>query len=144
MGKILLISQEETDTWFVNGISIGIRQPRVVVGTKIKELLKTKDISVEKFIESFETNYRESLERVLEDREIPKEKLFNKIAKYFDLDKEYFYDKNLKNVIVNDSRMVVAEYETEARTLEVKKQLDEQIIRNYEEGKPIIIKLPKE
>lgn len=144
MGKILLISQSENDTWFVNGISIGIRQPQIVVGTKIKELLKTKEISEENFIKEFEGNYRESLKRVLEDKEIPKEKLFNKIADYFKLDKEYFYDKNLKNVIVNDSRMVVAEYETEARTLEVKKQLDELITECYRNNRPIIIKMPKD
>lgn len=144
MGKILLISQNENDTWFVNGISIGIRQPRIIVGTKIKELLKKENTDEEVFVNSFENNYRESLKRVLNDEEIPKEKLFNKIANYFKLDKEYFYDKNLKNVIVNDSRMVVAEYETEARTLEVKKQLDEVIIECYRNGKPIIINLPKE
>ena len=143
MGKILLISQNETDTWFVNGISIGIRQPRIIVGTKIKKLLESKiktiptgeamlqkGISEEEFINDFESNYRDSLKRVLNNEEIPKEKLFNKICKYFERDKEYFYDKNLKNVLVNDSRMVVAEYEM--------------IISNYQNGKPIIIRLPKE
>ena len=157
MSKILLISQNEMDTWFVNGISIGIRQHRIIVGTKIKELLENmiktkptgeatlqKGISEEEFINDFESNYRDSLKRVLNNEEIPKEKLFNKICNYFGFDKEYFYDKNLKNVLVNDSRMIVAEYETEARTEEVKKQLDEIIVENYKNGKPIIIKLPKE
>ena len=111
MGKILLISQSETDTWFVNGISIGVRQPRIIVGTKIKELLKKKEISEDTFIQSFETNYRENIKRVLENLEIPKDKIFNKILKYFnnEVDREYFFDRNLKNVLVNDSRMVVAE-----------------------------------
>lgn len=157
MGKILLISQEETDTWFVNGISIGVRQPKIIVGTKIKELLREmvkteptgnasiqKGVSEEEFIKDMGNNYTETLKRVLEDKEIPKEKLFNKIVEYFGVDKNFFYDTNLKNVLVNDSRMVVAEYETEARALEVKKEIDEMIISNYQNGKPIIIKLPKE
>lgn len=134
------------DTWFVNGISIGIRQPKIIVGTKIKELLNKKEINEDTFIQSFETNYRENIKRVLENLEIPKEKVFNKILKYFnnEVDKEYFYDRNLKNVLVNDSRMVVGEYETEARAMEVKKQIDDLIIDLYKNNKPIIIKLPKE
>ena len=146
MGKILLISQEETDTWFVNGISIGIRQARNIVGTKIKELLSKENTDEEIFINSFETNYRESVKRILNNEEFPKDKIFNKILKYFnnEYDREYFFDRNLKNVLVNDSRMVVAEYETEARALEVKKEIDEMIISNYQNGKPIIIRLPRE
>jgi len=146
MGKILLISQEETDTWFVNGISIGKRNPRNIVGDKIKELLTKKDVSEETFLESFETNYRENIKRILNNEEFPKDKVFNKILKYFnnEVDREYFFDRNLKNVLVNDSRMVVAEYETEARTMEVKKQIDELIVDLYKNNKPIIIRLPKE
>ncbi len=146
MGKILLISQNETDTWFVSGISIGIRQARNIVGTKIKELLSKKEIGEDTFIDAFEPNFRENIRRVLNNEEFPKDKIFNKILKYFnnEVDKEYFFDRNLKNVLVNDSRMVVAEYETEARAMEVKKQLDELIIDNYKAGKPIIIRLPKE
>ena len=146
MGKILLISQEETDTWFVNGISIGVRQARNIVGTKIKELLKKENTDEEVFINSFETNFRENIKRILNNEEFPKDKMFNKILKYFnnEVDREYFFDKNLKNVLVNDSRMVVAEYETEARALEVKKQIDELIVELYKNNKPIIIRLPKE
>ena len=146
MGKILLISQSETDTWFVNGISVGVRQPRIIVGTKIKELLKKKEISEDAFVEAFEPNFRDNIKRILNNEEFPKDKIFNKILKYFnnEVDREYFFDRNLKNVLVNDSRMVVAEYETEARTMEVKKQIDELIIENFKNNRPIIIKLPKE
>lgn len=146
MGKILLISQNEMDTWFVNGISIGVRQARNIVGDKIKELLVKKEISEETFINSFESNFRENIKRILNNEEFPKDKIFNKILKYFnnEVEREYFFDRNLKNVLVNDSRMVVAEYETEARTLEVKKQIDELIIDLYKNNKPIIIILPKE
>ena len=146
MGKILLISQSETDTWFVNGISIGVRQARNIVGTKVKELLKKKEISEDTFVEAFEPNFRDNIKRILNNEEFPKDKIFNKILKYFnnEVDKEYFFDRNLKNVLVNDSRMVVAEYETEARTMEVKKQIDELIIENFKNNRPIIIKLPKE
>jgi transcriptional regulator with XRE-family HTH domain len=144
MEKMLLISQEETDTWFVSGISIGVRNPRVIVGTKIKELLEKENTDIEVFKKDMGTNYGSELEKVLNNEAIPKIKLFDKIYNYFNLDKEYFYDKGLKNVIVNDSRMIVAEYETEARTLEVKKELDEYITDCYAHNLPIIIRMPKE
>ena len=144
MGKILVISQEETDTWFVDGISIGQRHPRIIVGTKIKELLKKECTSEEVFIQNMGTNYSDSIKRVLEDKEIPKEKLFNKIADYFKVDKDYFYDKNLKNVIINDRQMVIGEYETEARAMEVKKELDKYIVECYTKNAPIVLLIPKE
>jgi len=143
MSKMLVISQEETDTWFVDGISIGQRHPRIIVGTKIKELLREKVLLKEDFIKDMGTNFSDSLERVLEDKEIPKEKLFNKIAEYFGVDKDYFYDKNLKNVLINDRQMVIGEFETEARAMEVKKELDEHITECYRKDLPIIIKVPK-
>ena len=103
MGKILLISQEETDTWFVNGISIGVRQARNIVGTKIKELLKKENTDEEVFINSFEPNFRDNIKRILNNEEFPKDKIFNKILKYFnnEVDREYFFDKNLKIVLKN-------------------------------------------
>lgn len=143
MSKMLVISQEETDTWFVDGISIGQRHPRIIVGTKIKELLKDKGIGEDTFVKDMGTNYSDSIKRVLEDKEIPKEKLFNKIAEYFKVDKDYFYDKNLKNVIINDRQMVIGEFETEARAMEVKKELDTFIEECYRNNKPIIIRIPK-
>jgi len=144
MSKMLVISQEETDTWFVDGISIGQRHPRIIVGTKIKELLKKEGTSEEIFIQNMGTNYSDSIKRVLEDKEIPKEKLFNKIADYFKVDKDYFYDKNLKNVLINDRQMVIGEYETEARAMEVKKELDRYIIDCYTKNEPIVLLMPKE
>lgn len=144
MGKILLVSQSENDTWFVNGISIGVRQPRNIWGDKIKEVLKEKHIDEDTFISTMGTSYRENIERVLKNEEIPKKQLLDKILKYLEKEIDYFQDKQLKNVIVNDSRMVVGEYETDARAMDVKKELDEIILSSFQNGKPIIIKLPKE
>lgn len=141
---MLVISQNEMDTWFVNGLSIGVRQPRIVVGTKIKKLLTAKNITKEDFIREIGTNYTDAINRILEDREIPKEKVFDKIADYFGVDKEYFYDRELKNVIVNDSHLVFAEYPTEKRAEEIKKMTDEIIVDCYMHNKPIVIRLPKE
>jgi len=144
MSKMLVISQEEMDTWFVDGLSIGKRQPRNIIGDRIREALKEINSTEEAFVEKFETNYRENVKRVLKNEEIPKEKVFKKIQEILGKEKEYFFDRELKNVIVNDRTMVVGEYATDARALEVKKELDKLIEECYRNGTPIIIHIPKE
>lgn len=144
MGKILLISQNGNDTWFVNGISIGIRPARNIVGDKIRVALKELKVTEEDFINRFENNYKENIKRVLKNEEIPKEKLFNKIVDVLGKEKAFFFDNQLQNVLVNDNRMVVGEYETNARAREVKEKIDEIIEENFKSDKPIIIKMPKE
>jgi hypothetical protein len=144
MEKMLLISQNETDTWFVNGISIGKRDPRNIWGDKIKEVLKEKGEDEEEFVKQFGKSYEDHIRRVLINEEFPKKQVLDKILDHLGKELTYFHDKQLKNVIVNDSRLIVGEYETDARAEEVKKQLDEIIISNYQNGNPIILRLPKE
>lgn len=144
MEKMLLISQNGMDTWFVNGISIGKRDPRNVWGDKIKEALKEKNITEDAFVYLFGKSYEDNIRRVLKNEEMPKKQTIDKILDITGKELGFFHDKQLKNVIVNDSRLIVAEYETDARAADVKKELDEIIISNYQNGKPIILKLPKE
>ena len=141
---MLVVSQSENDTWFVSGISIGKRDPRNVWGDRIKEVLKEKNLTEDEFIDKFGNSYRESVRRVLKNEELPKKQIVDKILELTGKELGYFHDKQLKNVIVNDARLIMAEYETDARALEVKKQLDEIILENYSKGNPIILKLPKE
>lgn len=149
MEKMLVISQNENDTWFVSGLSIGRREPRIVVGTKIKELLKELGVTEEGFVSIFEPNYRENIKRILNNEEIPKEKVFDKILRYFQVNskectKNFFYDSEFENVIVNDARMIMAEYPTNERAKEVKKLTDDVIVDCVLHEKPIVIRLPKE
>lgn len=144
MEKMLLISQNEMDTWFVSGISIGKRDPRNVWGDRIKEVLKEQGHTEEEFIGEFGKSYEDNIRRVLINEEFPKKQVVDKILNLTGKELGYFHDKQLKNVIVNDSRLIVGEYETDARAEEVKKQLDEIIISNYQNGNPIILRLPKE
>ena len=144
MGKILLISQSEKETWFSDGVSVGKRNPKNIWGDKIKEVLKEKNITEEEFINEFGNSYKENIERVLRNEEIPKKQVLDKILKITGKENGFFLDKQLENIIVNDKLYVVAEYETNARALEVKKELDERIINCYASNQPIIIRIPKE
>ncbi len=144
MEKMLVISQNEMDTWFVNGISVGRRDPRNIWGDKIKEVLKEKNIDEDMFISEFGKSYEDHIKRVLNNEEFPKKQVVDKILKFLDKEVTFFHDKQLKNVLVNDSRLVIAEYETDARAMEVKKLTDEVIVDCVLHEKPIVIRLPKE
>ena len=144
MGRMLVISQNEMDTWFVNGLSIGKRDPRNIWGDKIKEVLKEKKETEEEFIKQFGKSYEDHIKRVLNNEEFPKKQVVDKMLEHLGKELTFFHDKQLKNVLVNDSRLVMAEYETDARAMEVKKLTDDVIVDCVLHEKPIVIRLPKE
>ena len=144
MKGMLLFSQSGNDTWFVDGISIGIRQPKNIAGDKLKELMKKKKMEVDELIRLVGPNYKDSIGRVLRNDEMPKTKLIDKFCEIFKVKSDYFSDKEFQNVIITDTRIVVAEYKSDKRALEVKKELDAMILDNYSKNKPIVIKFPEE
>ena len=144
MGKMLIKSQNGNDTWFVDGISIGVRQPKLIFGTKLLELMRKNNITKEQMIDICGNSYADSLNRIYENKEIPKNKLYDKIINYFGVERDFFLDKELQNVLITSERLVVAEYKTEKRTKEVKEKLDDFIMECYRTGKPIIINFPEE
>ena len=144
MGKMKIVSQSGELTIFANVLSIGQRQPKQVIGDQLKELLNKKEVSSEDLTAEFGNSYRDTITRVLDDKEIPKKQFIDKIINLFDLDNDYFMDKELNNVIITDNNIVVGKYATNDRALEVKKQLDVIIDECYRAGKPISINMPKE
>ena len=144
MGKMKIVSQSGELTIFANVLSIGQRQPKQVIGDQLKELLNKKEVSSEDLTAELGNSYRDTITRVLDDKEIPKKQFIDKIINLFDLDNDYFMDKELNNVIITDNNIVVGKYATNDRTLEVKKQLDVIIDECYRAGKPISINMPKE
>ncbi len=144
MGKMKIVSQSGELTIFANVLSIGQRQPKQVIGDQLKELLNKKEVSSEDLTAELGNSYRDTITRVLDDKEIPKKQFIDKIINLFDLDNDYFMDKELNNVIITDGNIVVGKYATNDRALEVKKQLDVIIDECYRAGKPISINMPKE
>lgn len=144
MGKIKIVSQSGELTIFANVLSIGQRQPKQVIGDQLKELLDKNKMSSEDLIKKIGNSYRDTITRVLDNQEIPKKQFIDKIINLFNLDNDYFMDKELNNVIITDNNIVVGKYATNDRALEVKKQLDVIIDECYRAGKPISINMPKE
>ena len=144
MNNMLIISQDEKFTGMVKFLGIGQRNPKTVIGDELKTLLEEKKMTSDELITLVGNSYRDNIKRVLENQEQPKPKLVELITTKLGVDKDYFEDKELENVIVTDNNIVVAKYPTNKRTLEVKKQLDKHIFECLKNGANAFIEMPKE
>ncbi len=144
MNNILIISQDEKFTGFCKYIGIGQRQPKLVIGDELSELLKEKNVTVDELINLVGNSYRDNIKRIIDNQEQPKPKLVEMITNKLGVDKDYFEDKELENVIVTDNNIIVAKYDTNDRAFEVKAGLDEYIKSCLKADIPIILTFPKE
>lgn len=144
MNNILIISQDEKFTGMVKFLGIGQRNPKTVIGDELKSLLEEKKMTSDELITLVGNSYRDNIKRVLENQEQPKPKLVELIITKLGVDRDYFEDKELENVIVTDNNIVVAKYPTNKKTLEVKKELDKYIIECVKKGNNMVIEMPKE
>lgn len=144
MNNILIISQDGNFTGYRKTIAIGQRQENYLIGDKMKDLLDMRKEKIEDVISSIGNSYRDSITRVYNNQEIPKKQLLDKLIKYFEVDDDYFRDKNLRNVIITDGGVIVGTYSTNEKAEEVKKQLDIIIDENNENPFPTKLHIPKE
>lgn len=144
MNNILIKSQDEKFTGFVKYLGIGQRNPKTVIGDELKALLEEKKMTSDDLINLVGNSYRDNIKRVLENQEQPKPKLVELITTKLGVDKDFFEDKELENVIVTDNNIIIAKYPTNARAFEVKKELDKYMIECYKKGINVIIEMPKE
>lgn len=144
MNNILIKSQDKKFTGFCRYIGIGARNPKTVIGDELKALLEEKKMTSDDLISLVGNSYRDNINRILDNQEQPKPKLVELITNKLGVDKDYFEDKELENVIVTDNNIIVAKYPTNARAFEVKKELDNHMFECYEKGINVIIEMPKE
>lgn len=144
MNNILIFSQDGNFTGFVENIAIGRRQETYIIGDKLRELLGNKKEEIESLIKSIGNSYRDNINRIINNQEIPKKQLLDKLIKHFKVEDDYFYEKELENIIITDKGIVVGKYLTNDKAKEIKQQLDEIIRNNYMSNKPIILNMPKE
>ena len=142
MNNLLIISQDKRYTCFCRSLAIGKRNDTKLIGDKLKELLEKNNISKDKLIKKIGTNFKDSIERIINDKEIPNEKMLKKLIDFFKVDSDYFEEKNLENVLITDNGIVVGEYETNERALKVKQSLDDFIRKCYLGNKPIVFDIP--
>ena len=144
MNNMLIISQDKKFTGMVKFLGIGQRNPKMIIGDELKSLLEEKKMTSDELIALVGNSYRDNIKRVLENQEQPKPKLVELITTKLGVDKDYFDDTELENILVTDNNIVVAKYPTNKRTLEVKKELDKSIIECVRKGINIVIEMPKE
>lgn len=144
MNNMLIISQDKKFTGMVKFLGIGQRNPKTIIGDELKSLLEEKKMTSDELIALVGNSYRDNIKRVLENQEQPKPKLVELITTKLGVNKDYFEDKELENVIVTDNNIVVAKYPTNKRTLEVKEELDKFIIKCLRNCANVLIEMPKE
>ena len=145
MNNILIKSQDGNFIGFCRYIGIGRRNPKTVIGDELKKLLEEKNMTIDDLINLVGNSYRDNIKRILENQEQPKPKLVELITTKLDVDKDYFTDnKDLENIIVTDNNIVIAKYPTNARAMEVKKELDGYIIESVRKNFNVVIEMPKE
>ena len=143
MNNMLIISQDEKFTGMVKFLGIGQRNPKMIIGDELKSLLKEKKMSSDELINLIGNSYRDNIKRVLENQEQPKPKLVELITTKLGVDKDYFVDTELENVLVTDNNIVIGKFQTNERALEVFKNISIQIENEYKCNNPIIVKIPK-
>lgn len=141
MNNILIFSQDGNFTGYCRSIAIGQRQENFLIGDKIKELLDKRSIVLDDLIHTLGNSYRDSITRVYNNQEIPKKQLVDKLVKYFEVDDDYFTEKELKNVLITDGGIIVAKYPTNKDAEEKKMEIDNIILESARHNQPIIINL---
>ncbi len=144
MNNMLIISQDKKFTGMVKFLGIGQRNPKMIIGDELKSLLEEKKMTSDELITLVGNSYRDNIKRVLENQEQPKPKLVELITTKLGVDKDYFVDTELENVLVTDNNIIVAKYPTNKRALEVKQELDKYIIECVRKGANMVIEMPKE
>lgn len=144
MNNILIISQDQKITGFCRFVGIGRRQPNLLIGEKLKSLLEERKMTVDDLISKIGNNYRRNIERIIENEELPNKKHLEVITNAFNVESDYFDDKELENVIVTDNNLIVARYETDEKAQEIKKKIDDYILNCYLKNEKIILDLTKE
>ena len=144
MNNMLIISQDKKFTGMVKFLGIGQRNPKTIIGDELKSLLEEKKMTSDELITLVGNSYRDNIKRVLENQEQPKLKLVELITTKLGVDKDYFVDTELENILVTDNNIVIGKFQTNKRALEVKKELDKYITECVRKGTNIVIEMPKE
>lgn len=142
MNNILIFSQDGLSV-YPSMIGIGHRQEIQLIGDKIKEQLKNKNMSVEELIGIIGNSYRKNIERTIEDQEIPTPKLIERLEKAFDVEKDFFKDKETSNLVCVQGGIVVGRYDTNARAEEVKNELQNKQKEAHLNNKQVIYEMPE-
>ena len=142
MNNILIKSQDGLSV-YPSMIGIGHRQEIQVIGDKVNELLNKKNMTLDNLINSVGNSYRKNIERIIENQEIPTPKMIEKLEKAFDVEKDFFKDKETSNLVCVQGGIVVGKYDTNARALEVKNELQNIQKDAFMNNKNVIYEMPK-
>ncbi len=143
MNNLLVVSQDGKMTIYPELITVGRRQPVMVLGDKLKQLMDKHNMTTDDLIKKVGNSYRDNITRIVNNQEIPRPKMIEKLVNIFEVNEDYFTDKELENVICVQGGIVVGTYDTNNRADEVRIELQKIQENAFLNQKPIVYEMPK-
>lgn len=118
-------------------LGIGKRQPKLIYGTKLKEVREKADISIEELAKEFDV--RTNVINKIETQQMTlKDDMFKKYADKFGIDKEYIFDLDLETLILSDNGHILKSFESSKECNKVYKNIMKEYEKALEDGKTFI------
>lgn len=143
MNNILILSQDGKMQIYPELITIGRRQPIMVIGDKLKELMDKHNMTIDDLIKKIGNSYRNNITRIVNSQEIPNSKMLEKLINVFEVDEDYFIDKELENVVCVQDGIIVGKYDTNARADEVRIEVQDVQKRAHLNNKQVFYEMPQ-
>lgn len=110
--EIIFKEQNGTLNGSTRMLGIGKRQPNLIYGIKAKELREKAGLTIEELASEFKMKPFD-LERLEEQKQELSNKIYEKYKNKFNVEKEYFFDLELKTLILIAEGHVVKSFSTE-------------------------------
>lgn len=143
MNNLLIVSQDGKMQIYPELITVGRRQPIMVIGDKLKELMDKHNMTTDDLINKVGNSYRDNITRIVNNQEISKPKMIEKLVNIFKVDEDYFTDKELDNVICVQGGIVVGKYDTNVRADEVRIELQNKQKEAHLNNNKIVYEMPE-
>lgn len=144
MNSIMIYSQDGLIQIEPTLVSVGHRQEVMVIGDKLQKIMDDKKMTPDDLIKEVGNSYRDNINRILNNEEIPNPKMISKLVKFFNVEDDFFKDKELDNVVMVQNGIVVGSYETNKRAKEVNEEIHKIREDAFINNKRVVYKMPKE
>lgn len=135
-----IIIKEENEKLFgsTDLLGIGKRQPKLIYGTKAKQLRENANLTIEQLAREFDI--RPNIINKIESQQMSlDEKIYNKYMEKFDVNKDYFFDLDLETLILSSEGHILKSFETSEECFGVFRKIMEEYYNAVENGKSFIV-----
>ena len=135
-----IIFKEENGKLFgsTNAIGIGKRQPKLIYGEQAKKLREEAGFSTIELANKFKENEKTILDIESQKKSL-NDKIFNKYANEFGVNKEYFFDLDLETLILTNEGHIIKSFDNSKECLDKYNEIMEEYFNAIENKDKFII-----